>query len=326
MGVRGIDEAWLGDRVRESSTSAPAAGDEVAQLRELLLRCAEGFCERRADVVSPGVAWPRRGLGADEARSFLRAVEHGIAAVDDAGYVTLPPVRPKTPTGRYALLSRSGDGVSVNLEYLIQIGATAELVLDHGWPPETVNFERGEFDALCVDPDNRVLLAMEAKARVTGPDSLERLVASWLQLIEHADADRATNAGRKFTELGRLTERGKVLVWLVADGARWPLWADQVRGQLSLSPAPSAHRTAVLAERPEEPLVLEAHPYNPSLHRPSTAAHDGGCSWHGPVSCPQPPVISFQDTQGKWQSGCQRAVEELTARGEIASLQSGHDR
>jgi hypothetical protein len=40
--------------------------------------------------------------------------------------------------------------VSINLEYLIQIGASAELVLDHGWSPADIDFERGEFDAVGV--------------------------------------------------------------------------------------------------------------------------------------------------------------------------------
>jgi hypothetical protein len=34
------------------------------------------------------------------------------------------------------------------VEYLIQIGATAELVLDHGWTPHAIDVERGEFDAV----------------------------------------------------------------------------------------------------------------------------------------------------------------------------------
>lgn len=84
----------------------------------------------------------------DEARSFLRAINEGLAQVDDAGYVSLRTARPKTPPGRYALLGKSGFGVSINLEYLIQIGATAELVLDHGWTPHAIDFERGEFDAV----------------------------------------------------------------------------------------------------------------------------------------------------------------------------------
>jgi hypothetical protein len=47
--------------------------------------------------------------------------------VDESGYATLRCARPKAPSGRYALLSKNGRGVSVNLEYLIQIGVTAEL-------------------------------------------------------------------------------------------------------------------------------------------------------------------------------------------------------
>jgi hypothetical protein len=38
---------------------------------------------------------------------------------------------------------------------LIQIGATAELVLDHGWSPGDIDFERGEFDAVGVGPGGR---------------------------------------------------------------------------------------------------------------------------------------------------------------------------
>ena len=64
----------------------------------------------------------------------------------------MPRVRSQTPGGRYAVLSKSGAGVSINLEYLIQIGATAELVMDHGRSPADIDFERGEFDAVGVGP------------------------------------------------------------------------------------------------------------------------------------------------------------------------------
>jgi hypothetical protein len=87
-----------------------------------------------------------------------------IATVDDAGYVSIPFIRGKVPTGRYALLSKSGNGVSVNLEYLIQIGATAELILDHGWSPQAVGFERGEFDAVTYEDNDEVVLAMKANS------------------------------------------------------------------------------------------------------------------------------------------------------------------
>src|SRR3954447_22397239 len=280
----GIDRDWLTARVREAAAGGSVDDDSVSRLRGLLGGWAVGFAARRTDVVSSEVAWPRRGLRPDEARSFLRALERGFADVDDAGYVTLPKLRPKTPVGRYALLSRSGDGVAVNLEYLIQVGATAELVLDHGWSPGSIDFERGEFDALGLEVD-RVVLAMEAKARVTGPDSLEKLVEAWLVALEDPTTDRATNAGRKLAELVRLTDHGPVLVWLVADGARWPLWArNSPSAGITLYPARSADRTAVLDGLMEVRPMLETQAYDPALHRPGTAAHDGGCSWHGPVS------------------------------------------
>lgn len=241
--VRGIDAAWLRERVRESTAPPAAAGDEVDRRRELLLSCATGFPRRRPDVASSQIVCPRRGLGTDEARGFVRAVEHGIAVDDDAGYVTLPTIRPKTPTGRFALLGKSGEGVSVNLEYLIQIGATAE-----------------------TDPRPRL---------GSGRDRLR--------------TGRVRRAGPR---RGRARGAG--------DGGQGPVTGpDSLRswsrrgGTLGL-PARSPERAVVLEEHQEE-RVLETHPYDPSRHRPGTGAHDGSCSWHGPVSCPEPPVISFQD-------------------------------
>lgn len=61
-----------------------------------------------------------------------------------------------------------------------------------------------------------------------------------------------------------------------------------------------------------EPLLFDAR-----HHRPGTVAQSGRCSWHGLSTCGETPTVSFQDGQGHWQSGCQRAVEELTSRGEM---------
>jgi len=177
-----IDEQWLRASLGCALVREDPAG-AVDRLRHLLRQRAEEFADRRSDVETPVITWPRRGLLQDEAISFLRAVDHGVAHVDAAGYVTLPNVRQKHPHGRYALLSKSGSGVSINLEYLIQIGAAAELILDHEWPAEAIDFERGEFDAVGHDLDGRVALAMEAKARTTGPDSLEKLVRFWIEAL-----------------------------------------------------------------------------------------------------------------------------------------------
>ena len=240
-----IDETWLTAAV-SASVASPTDTAAVVRLRDCCGTAPWSSIARRDDVVSPDMVWPRRGLLHDEAASFLRAVDTGIALVDDAGYVTLPTVRPKRPEGRYALLAKSGNGVSVNLEYLIQIGATAELILDHGWTPDSIDFERGEFDALGSDPGGRVVLAMEAKARVAGSDSLETMLRVWLRAAHDSQLDLNTNAGRKYRELWNLCASGPITVWLVADGARWTLTAQQTNAGLTFRSAdvltmPSSH-------------------------------------------------------------------------------------
>lgn len=203
----------------------------------------------------------------------------------------------------------------MNLEYIIQIGATAELVLDHGWPAAQVGFEQGEFDAVTYDPEGRIVLVMEAKARTTGPDSLDKLVRAWIQFKGDPTADLNNNAGRKWRELARLCLGGPVTVWLVADGARWTLTANTggdcavASAGGSLKPHEAAAATAASA--------LGAMVFDASFHSPASLAGQGRCSWHG-RTCHQAPVISFKDLQGRRQSGCQRAVEELTSREELA--------
>lgn len=233
-----IDGAWLKGRIATVATPwADSPG--VSRLRGLLQEWAVGFSERRPDVESSAVVWPRRGVLHDEAASFLRALDSGFVTVDGAGFFVVPTVRAKTPAGRYALLSKSGAGVSINLEYLIQVGATAELVLDHGWSPNAIDFERGEFDALALGEDGRALLVMEAKARVTGPDSVEKLLTSWMSMADDPGPDLNNNAGRKYRDLQKRLESGPVVVWLVAAGARWTLVAELSDGSVYLTPVSS---------------------------------------------------------------------------------------
>lgn len=58
-------------------------------------------------------------------------------------------------------------------------------------------------------------------------------------------------------------------------------------------------------------------PYDASRHHRDTVAASGRCSQHGKDLCSEPPVVSFVDRNGRWQSGCERALEELVFRGEI---------
>jgi len=69
-------------------------------------------------------------------------------------------------------------------------------------------------------------------------------------------------------------------------------------------------------------------PFDPELHRPGSVAARGACSWHGAegtkeAACDGEAVVSFQDRQGGWQSGCQRALEDLVSREEIEPLGQG---
>jgi hypothetical protein len=138
--------------------------------------------------------------------------------------------------------------VALNLEYLIQLGASCELVAFYGWPNVDVEVEVGEFDALAHGGD-RVVLAMEAKARIDGPDSLSGL---WRSFVDFAASDSAPaplgNHARKYVELLRLTESGPVVVWLVAAQARWVARARRVGSHIDFEPFATVDRGAVIDE------------------------------------------------------------------------------
>jgi hypothetical protein len=311
-----IDSTWIAEQIAGSRPCDDTSA--VVRLWGWLEQLASGFARDRG-LATATLIRPSRRLLADESASFLRAVEAGFILVDPSGFFTLPHVRAKTPRGRYALFSKNGDGVALNLEYLVQAGATAELVFDHGWPASDVDFERGEFDALTHGPDGRVALAMEAKARMTGADSLEKLLMCWLRFAADSEADLNSNAGRKWRELTRLCVAGPVVVWLVADGARWTLRAEVGSAGIVLSTAPGPERRDVLAR--SATAALTSMPYAAEKHRPGTWAASGGCSWHG-RTCANRPVVSFQDAQGRLQAGCERAVRDMVARGDMMPLSS----
>lgn len=275
-----IDEDWIRAAIDapETNPGDPAA---LARLRTMLESWAEGFAAARPDVESALITWPRRGLHPDEAAGFLAALDRAEITVDPAGYVNLAQVRPKTPAGRYALFSRSGPGVAINLEYLIQIGTACELVREWGWPADAVNFERGEFDAFGHEPDSdRIVLAVEAKARMTGADSLAKLLRAWVLTAIARSVPAADNAGRKYAQLQALCAAGPVLVWLVAAGRRWAFRAVDAAGHPDLTPIPDvSYERAVAPVEPVGRQVLDVRPYDPALHRTATLASSGQCSW-----------------------------------------------
>jgi hypothetical protein len=66
--------------------------------------------------------------------------------------------------------------------------------------------------------------------------------------------------------------------------------------------------------------------FDPSLHEAGSLAARGRCSHHaqdGAGPCDREAVVSFQDQDGRWQSGCSSALEELVEMGEIEPLGQG---
>ncbi len=66
--------------------------------------------------------------------------------------------------------------------------------------------------------------------------------------------------------------------------------------------------------------------FDPSLHAPGSPAAEGRCSYHadqGGGQCSGEAVVSFEDDDGQWQSGCGLALEDLVERGEIEPLGQG---
>lgn len=73
-----------------------------------------------------------------------------------------------------------------------------------------------------------------------------------------------------------------------------------------------------------------SYPYDPSHHQPGSLAASGRCSQHGSDggdgaegACAGEAVVSFQDSDGHWRSGCSLALEQLVESGEIEPLGQG---
>lgn len=217
----------------------------VSRMRSLLEAWAVGFAAQRADVIGPTLLVGNRGLHPDECASFLRALDSLQLHVDSAGYVTPLAARRKATGGRYALCCKAGRGVTINTEYIIQLGGVGELVTMWEWEPHNLQVEMTEFDIVGYGADGRIVLAVEAKARVRGSDGLERLLRSVLAFAGKSPPTPTGNAARKYLQLLRLTESGPVALWLIAAGARWPFLATRGADRLMLTPIASVSRDHV---------------------------------------------------------------------------------
>ena len=170
-----------------------------------------------------------RGLGADEASGFIRALEHGLVVVAPDGGSQVPGAR--ACSKNLHLVGRNEDHVVVHTEVLIHITSYAELVLDYGW----------EENCLVLDPFVRgAALDLWGFARAAeGPwwegefsSSLKQRL-EWMVRTDSArcsplralSSDPAAEARHnhlaKWREIVTLSRDRDIDLLLVADGARW---------------------------------------------------------------------------------------------------------
>lgn len=242
-----IGQEWLEAAVGQvSSTQLVHHGqteiiDPVERVDALFIAWARGFAAQRQDVATSAFRPASPGWHPDECAAFLRAVDGRQLHVDSAGYVWPLCATPKRNQQRYALCCKSGDGVTVNLEYMIQLAAVAELATVHGWPPEQLRVELGEFDAAVVDETDQPVILMEAKTRAISmrrsDDTLETLVRHWLDYRTSSVPSRGQNARNKYLHLLDVASRRPIIVLLVAAGARWWLQATRSQDHLDFEPA-----------------------------------------------------------------------------------------
>ena len=233
----GIDELWLQATanavVQDQLVGAgqEPVRDPVARVDALFRGWAVGFAAEPADVETAAFTVGSRGWHPDECAALLRGLDTRRLHIDSAGYAWPLCAEPKPGQGRYALCCKSGSGVTVNLEYLIQLGAVAELNQLHGWPSERLRVELGEFDAAALDDSGTSVLLMEAKSRAVDPrpsaDTLEKLLRMWLSYARDGAPIHGTNAANKYLYLRERVTGGPVTVLLVAAGARWWLRATR---------------------------------------------------------------------------------------------------
>jgi hypothetical protein len=214
------------------------AEHSVAELQKWLRSKAEGYFRLNPEV-DPD--WYRDLEFIPEEAVFLRAVVAGIIDIDEVGRCHLPglnratgnPTEPgKRPgsSGRFSKPTTARRTHVVKLEwreYLTQVIALAELILDYGWPREVVAFDpeaRGAwtFDlAVFQEPDAAPpwVVAVETKSPVSAKelDVLSGQLRSWSDSGTAPDMEEDSKTAKAFRGLMRTRAR---YLWLRAPGRR----------------------------------------------------------------------------------------------------------
>ncbi len=153
----------------------------------------------------------RPPLHLDEANGLALARGAGLVEVQSDGVFRLAGSAQNK--GPYNLFSR-GAVPSLNREYLVQIAAFAELVIEHRWPARRVAFEYDALDLATFDDSGRPVVVAEAKRDAA---SLDLMLAEMDAATVRQVAAPANTTQRKIAALSRL---GATVFWAVAPGVR----------------------------------------------------------------------------------------------------------
>jgi len=158
------------------------------------------------------------------------------------------------PSGHWSLLSRSKEGGWYNAEYLPQLAAYVEAVLDLGYPKERVLFELPpaglQLDLAILDDGGRVVVLGEAKR---GSAMLDRLRQAVLDRYgAQAPGPETRRRGDEARQLAwRLWTVRPALLWLIGPGDRRadrcsydPLRLEPIAGMPPASQLGLDHRPA----------------------------------------------------------------------------------
>jgi hypothetical protein len=221
---------------------------------------------RTPGTVQPALGLGSRGLGEDESRSFVRALDAGLVRVLPDGEFTLPGAAHNL--NRPHLIGEDGKGgMTLHTEYLIHIGAYAELVLDHDWPAARLALDMGPWDLHGLRSDGSVSLLMEAKARFDGRDGVARLRDDLHGLARDPSRPVTSTTRKKYEALLEVCQESPVRVWLVAD-ACWMLYLGRRVG--------AAVELTAIDSIPEPESSLDDEPSFVTLRAPSRHRHSRG--------------------------------------------------
>jgi hypothetical protein len=234
------------------------------QFESLLQESSRQLFAANQDLMSSAELLPTPNtVDAGDVELFFRGVEAGLIRLEPSGRFNTFD-RPKEG-GRWALLSRSRAGGWFNAEYLPQLAAYVEAILDLGYPCERVLFELPaaalQLDLAILDDAGHVMVLGEAKRSTPALATLARGAVD--RFGDTAPTDDTKRRGDEQRQLAwRLWTVAPQLTCLIGPGHREAF--RTTTNPLRLQTLPHLPHAADLGldNRPAQPL----HPTDPVLN------------------------------------------------------------